>query len=52
MVLNFWGFWSLPCPRGCPPFKVLIERGDRVTFVGIDEEDAGRRPAPSLPMLE
>lgn len=48
VVLNFWGSWCPPCRREMSTLQAAHrELGNRVTFIGIDEED-GRQAATSF----
>jgi len=40
-VVNFWGSWCPPCTEEMPGLEAVHrELGDKVRFVGIDEEDS------------
>jgi thiol-disulfide isomerase/thioredoxin len=48
VVLNFWGSWCPPCQREMPALQAAHRQlGDRVTFIGVDEQD-GRSAAISF----
>jgi thiol-disulfide isomerase/thioredoxin len=43
VVLNFWGSWCPPCQAEMPTLQAAHrELGNRVTFIGIDEDDSRR----------
>ncbi len=48
VVLNFWGSWCPPCQAEMPTLQAAHRAlGNRVTFIGIDEEDT-RQAATSF----
>jgi thiol-disulfide isomerase/thioredoxin len=48
VVVNFWGSWCPPCQAEMPTLQAAHrELGNRVTFIGIDEQDT-RQAATSF----
>ena len=40
-VVNFWASWCVPCREEMPAFEAVHQRvGDRVAFIGIDNQDS------------
>jgi thiol-disulfide isomerase/thioredoxin len=49
VVVNFWASWCGPCEREMPNFEAVHrELGDRVVFIGIDENDTRSAAVPFL----
>lgn len=52
MIINFWATWCAPCVKEMPDFQAAAaEFGDRVTFLGVDVEDAPPNAEPFVEQL-
>lgn len=53
VVVNFWATWCTPCIHEMPDFEeVHQELGDRVRFIGINEDSARDRAAAQRMVAE